>query len=366
MSGAPDQLRIFRCYQRLPPEPGGMEQHIALLTAEQRRQGVEVINIFNRGLAEGPAVRVLAGYDLRRVKPAAIRDAVFYHAARFAVSPPSDDKINILHVHGDYSAFLAAHLLVPVIKPTLIAASIHGDLRQSRSVYRFSAAYCDVIFATGSKEAQQFSRWVTCPVHHLPSAPLDHFFEMQSPGAPTCDVIAAGNFLPIKRTELLVECAARTPQWRYSIYGDGPDRSRIEAAITRLGCRNITLHGRIPRDAVAAAMHAARVYVNVSEKEGTPTAALEAMACGLPIVLTPSNDYHWLIENGRNGYLTKGWTVEEIVGHLSECLADEDRRRAMGQANRKIAEGHRWSAKARFVTDCMLEGLEKTCKEARA
>jgi glycosyltransferase involved in cell wall biosynthesis len=122
---------------------------------------------------------------------------------------------------------------------------------------------------------------------------------------------------------------------------------------------NIRFHGTVTIEAIHSAMHRARLFLNVSQFEGSPTAALEAMACGLPVVLTPSNDYSALVEAGENGIVTGSWDVEEITTAIDECLADEGRRRVMGEKARQVAKAHRWDAKARFVTEAMRNVLEK-------
>jgi glycosyltransferase involved in cell wall biosynthesis len=356
-----EDLRIYRCYQRLPPEPGGMERHIESLTAAQRALGVQVVHVHNTGEAIAPAVRVLPNRDLRAVKPAVLRDVMFYVAARSTVRPAHDAKVNVLHVHGDYSAFLASRLLARRVKARLVVASFHGAVARSPVLYRASLGQSRLAFATGFKEAAVLSAATGRHVHHLPSAPLDVFFSVP-PGVTTFDVIAVGNLLPVKRTDLLVACAAQRPNLRFALYGDGPERPALEALIAQSGATNVTLFGSAPPKAVATAMAAARVFVNLSTGEGTPTAALEAMACRLPVVMTPSNNYGWLVRDGENGFVTSGWDVAEILSRIDTSLADENKRSAMGEANRTLAETHRWSAKASLVTQLMLKTLE-TCND---
>src|SRR5918993_925418 len=75
------RFRVIRSYFRLPPEPGGMEEHIAQLSRAQRALGVDVVNLFNSGSAAGPAVQLLPRLDLLSVRPALLRNILFYAAA---------------------------------------------------------------------------------------------------------------------------------------------------------------------------------------------------------------------------------------------------------------------------------------------
>lgn len=359
MTISAEELRIYRAYHRLPPEIGGMEQHIAYLTAAQRAQGVDVVNIFNAGEAEGPAHRVLAKRNLNKVKPGMVRDLLFYAAARRSLERIRDGRFTVLHVHGDWSAFLASRLLTSRLRPVITVASIHGAAQRSPAFYRSALASHSLLFATGYGDAIRLSEWTGKKVHHLPSAPLDLFFEPHPPQEQPADVIAVGNLLPNKRSDLLIACALRRPELQFSIYGDGPERNRLEASLAERGCANVRLHGKVDPHRIASALQAARLFVNLSENEGTPTAALEAMACGLPVVLTPSNDYSWFVRHNVNGYVTTGWNIEEILEKIDLSLASEGRRQDIATANRSLAHQHRWSAKADFVTAKIIEAIEQ-------
>lgn len=359
MTISPEELRIYRAYHRLPPEIGGMERHIACLSDAQRAQGVDVVNIFNVGEASGASHRVLAKRNMNKVKPAMARDLLFYAAARRSLKRVRDDRFTVLHVHGDWSAFLASRLLTERLRPVVTVASIHSKAQRSPAFYRSALASHALLFATGYADAIRLSEWTGKKVHHLPSAPLDLFFECHPPQAQPADVIAVGNLLPNKRSDLLIACALRRPKLQFSVYGDGPARGPLEASLARSGCTNVRLHGKVDPHLIASALQSARLFINLSEIEGTPTAALEAMACGLPIVLTPSNDYSWLVRNGVNGYVTGGWNIEEILEKIDLSLANEEKRQGMATANRALAYQHRWSAKADFVTNKIIEAIEQ-------
>jgi glycosyltransferase involved in cell wall biosynthesis len=98
-------------------------------------------------------------------------------------------------------------------------------------------------------------------------------------------VVWAGRLAPIKNIDLLAEIvlkASRSPQLRFLIVGDGSDRERLEK-MTK-GCENVLLCGW--RSDMAELWWAADAALVTSRNEGTPTALLEAMACGKPFVST--------------------------------------------------------------------------------
>src|SRR5215210_1573497 len=111
----PKGLHVLRIYERLPPEPGGMERHIAELTAAQRKLGVKVTSIYNTGSADGDAIQILKPYALYRLRPASLRNLVFYNAIARYREFFRRANVNVVHAHGGWSAFLLAQALARAI-----------------------------------------------------------------------------------------------------------------------------------------------------------------------------------------------------------------------------------------------------------
>lgn len=362
MNDAP--FRVVRTYFRLPPEPGGMEEHIARLSAAQREQGIEVVNVFNVGAAEGEAVQLYRGRDLLGVRPAMLRNLVFYAAALSRSRSLRSAKPTVLHVHGDWSDFLFGRLLARAIGAHVMAASLHDLVPGAKgALYRATLRSFDPIFTTGRADQAFLSAELGKPVQHMPSAPHPDFFSAGPPVGPVrYDVISVTNFFEKKAPELVLDCAARRPDLRFALFGDGPLLEKLRARITGEGIGNIVLPGRRSRAEVIVALRESRLFLSTALREGTPTAALEAMAVGLPILITPSNDYGWLMENGRNGWITRGWQIDDIVDRMDAILQDDTKARAMGAANHAAAAAFSWAANAARVSALMAArlGLEWT------
>ena len=354
-----EDLHVLRIYERLPPEPGGMERHIAELTAAQLELGVKVTSIYNTGSADSDSVQILKPFALYRLRPASLRNLVFYGAIARHREFLRRANVNVVHAHGGWSAFLLAQALARAVGAPVVAASVHGFIKPNAGLHRRAMKDCNPVFATGLAEVRYFNQVLAGTAYHLPSAPADLFYSVPTQAAKPADIIVAGNLMPVKRTELILQCAKIRPDLRFSIYGDGPERVRLESLKAAAGLGNVTLHGMTSLEQIHAAMCSAKLFLNLSQSEGSPTSALEAMACGLPVVLTPSNDYSALVRAQENGIVTQGWDLEEITMAIDWCLADESRRRMMGKRAKQVAEGHRWKAKARFVTEAMMDVLAK-------
>jgi glycosyltransferase involved in cell wall biosynthesis len=163
-------------------------------------------------------------------------------------------------------------------------------------------------------------------------------------------VISAGRLEPQKGFDRLVPAyasiAAAHPDWRLQIFGNGNSRAELSAQISDLDAEpGIALMGF--SNALYGEMAHAAIYVMSSRFEGFPMVLLEAMGLGLPVIsFDCRNGPADLIEHGRNGLLVPEGDVAGLAAAMSELMADEPRRRAMGAAARETAQTYAVSAVA--------------------
>ena len=131
--------------------------------------------------------------------------------------------------------------------------------------------------------------------------------------------------------------------------GDAETANRALAQSLDVAAR-VNFIGYVPRGEIAKHYAAAHVFVLPSFNEGMSVATLEAMAAGLPVVVTRTGGTAELVEEGVNG-LTFNWgDLEMLTTHL--CLLDSDRElaRRMGAASRARAALFTWdSAATRYL-----------------
>jgi len=359
-STAPGEFRVLRSYLRLPPKPGGMEKHIEALTLAQRAVGIEVVNLYNEGKPSGDSLHILPNVSLGRViRPDVVRKAVFYSAMSMTISRIESTIPTVFHVHGDWKDFTFAAWTARSFKPTVLAATIHDAIssRHHAATARSLSPF-HLVFCTGKGDQVALEQSLGRKVHHLPSAPHSIFAEGQrATPAMRSDVVSVGSLVNKKRVDLILECAARRREWRFSIYGDGVERERLERRSKVLNLDNVIFHGEVSKEEVLEGMISSRVFLSTATREGTPTGAMEAMSVGLPVVLTPSNVYDWLIGPGESGEVTNGWSVEQILFSLDALLGDEQRRVRMGAAARSRMSRENWGAKATTVSELMRAEL---------
>jgi glycosyltransferase involved in cell wall biosynthesis len=174
-------------------------------------------------------------------------------------------------------------------------------------------------------------------------------------------LVYAGRLLREKRIDLLLGAVARL-KVGLAIYGDGPDRARLEELAGRLGLgETVAFHGYLPTNVdVWRRMGESRIAVQPSSREGFGLFPLEAMAAGLPVVYCESSEsaLSELVEDGVHGLRTAP-DPESLAAAIHGLLTDEPRRLRMAEAARRHAEDFDWSAVAARMEE-VFRGVSPT------
>jgi len=128
------------------------------------------------------------------------------------------------------------------------------------------------------------------------------------------------------------------PDARFLIVGDGPYRSRVEAAIVGKGLTDhIIMTGH--RDDVAAVLRSLDVFVLSSfGHEGVPQAVLQALAMEVPVVASDVGGVAEAVRDGETGWLVPPRDPVAMASRITVLLSQPDLRRVMGKKGRELVE----------------------------
>ncbi len=140
-------------------------------------------------------------------------------------------------------------------------------------------------------------------------------------------VVHISNFRPVKRIVDVVNAFAlmhKTVKSKLILVGDGPDRTKAEQMSRDLDlCDYILFTGNVknPTDILKIA----DVFLLPSESESFGLAALEAMACGVPVISTNTGGLPEVNRHGVTGMMSDVGDVEDMAKNLTFLLSDETR-----------------------------------------
>ncbi|MGD0838924.1 MAG: glycosyltransferase [Polyangia bacterium] len=146
-----------------------------------------------------------------------------------------------------------------------------------------------------------------------------------NPGRPP--VLAhVSNFRALKRVDDVVRIfavvRAHRPA-RLELVGEGPERPRIEAMVRELGLAGeVDFQSEIPHGDLARFYGGVDVFLLPSEQESFGLAALEAMACGVPVIASCVGGLPDVVAEGETGFLSPVGDVAAMAAHVSRLLAE--------------------------------------------
>lgn len=147
--------------------------------------------------------------------------------------------------------------------------------------------------------------------------------ELQSAGPTEPLVVFAGRFIREKRVDAILPAFERArralPELRAELYGDGPERARVEHALARSGLKGaVRLAGFVSSQEVERALSRAMCMVLPSRREGYGLVVVEAASHGTPsvVVADPDNAAVELVEDGVNGFVAPSVAPDELAAAI--------------------------------------------------
>jgi N-acetyl-alpha-D-glucosaminyl L-malate synthase BshA len=282
------------------------------------------------------------------------------------------ESLDLLHVHyaipHSVSALLARSMAAPRRLPFITTLhgtdiTLVGSNRSYLPITKFSIEQSDGVTSISHYLLKQtlkefdikrpieiIPNFVNCDLYTR-SADNSHAAEWAPGGEPI--LMHLSNFRPVKRLTDTVEIfnlVREKMAAKLVLIGDGPDHGAAEYLVRKLGLqKDVFFVGK--QDRVYEALSAADLFLLPSQLESFGLAALEAMACEVPVIATNVGGLPEVVEHGVDGYLVQPGDVKEAARHAIEILSRADRGREMG----KIARAH---AKKKFCAGDVIPAYE--------
>jgi L-malate glycosyltransferase len=255
------------------------------------------------------------------------------------------EKLDLLHVHYAIphatSAFLAKEMMSKN-RDLKIFTTLHGTditlvgLEPSfLPLVKFSIEKSDGVTAVSRFLKEKTITNYSCEVdiEVIPNFVDTNLFKPQDNGdfrkaiAPNGEkiLVHTSNFRPVKRvpdTIKIFEKVQKEIPSKLILVGDGPDRSECEKLSRQLDlCDKVKFLGK--QEGLVEILSSSDIFLIPSQSESFGLAALEAMACGLPVVSSSVGGLPELVRHNESGFIAEIGDVERMAKYTIELLSNE-------------------------------------------
>ncbi|HYK43194.1 MAG TPA: N-acetyl-alpha-D-glucosaminyl L-malate synthase BshA [Thermoanaerobaculia bacterium] len=279
-------------------------------------------------------------------------------------------KLDLLHVHyalpHAISGYLARDLVAFDGGSLKVVTTLHGTditiVGQDRSylpITRFGIEKSDGVTAVSSylrevterelgvrREIEVIPNFVDGELYR-PDGASEYSRSLRQNGEKV--LMHVSNFRPVKRVADVVrvfDLVRRRIPARLILVGDGPHRAMAEQMVEDGGfAAQTTFLGNVA--AIETLLPIADLFLLPSDAESFGLAALEAMACGVPVIGTAKGGLPEVVEEGREGFLRPVGDVEGMADAALRLLED-------GALWRRFSEAARRRAVQEFPTDAIV------------
>jgi glycosyltransferase involved in cell wall biosynthesis len=180
----------------------------------------------------------------------------------------------------------------------------------------------NIIFATGHGLASQLKKLTSKKVIVQPSGIRNIFFEQQprSFNKKSLQVIIVANLVKKKNLDLVIDIANDLKLLNFILVGDGSEKVHLLNRVKYEDITNVEILGYKNSSELRLLYYESDIFMFTSLKEGTPTAMLEAMACGLPIVTSGAGGVERIL--GSHNYITTKNNKKHFIDCITELLKE--------------------------------------------
>jgi glycosyltransferase involved in cell wall biosynthesis len=344
-------LRIDLVAAAWEAESAEHRSHISDLATALSRQGHRVALHIRRTAADLPASeRARAGFEVVRVPagPASTlsKAGLLSHLDEFASALDHEwagGAPDLVHLHSWLSGLAVRETDVPLVQsfhglePTDSSTAGVGRLVELEGLTALAA---DRVIAASSDEVVELTR-VGVPRSRMTLVPWgvdSDVFTPDGPSAPrggTPRVLALGEVAPHSGFDTAIKALTAVPHGELLVVGpirsSNPRKDPEVTRLVRLARKHNVDHrvrftGQVPRKDLPALLRSADVALCVPSREPSGIGALQAMACGVPVIATATGALTDLVIDTLTGTLVPPRDTAELSQALRDLLADPVRR----------------------------------------
>lgn len=177
--------------------------------------------------------------------------------------------------------------------------------------------------------------------------------------------LSTSRLTPRKGIHFLIEAFALAAKQsavpiKLQLIGEGEQKEMLQARVRELGIeKEVQFLGRVEHQLLPQFYQQVHTFVLPSKNEGMSNAALEALASGLPLLVSGTGGMQELVTDGENGYFIDPENTETFAEKLVALASDTEKLISMGSESRRRAELRGWNQVALHFKEALEQSMKK-------
>jgi len=276
------------------------------------------------------------------------------------------EKVDVVHLNPymDFRASLREGIFVLLAKymKKKVVVFFHGADRSFQTaierrwqkIFKFFFGRSDCIITLSHEMEKTLKAWgLAMPMYHEVTIIEDNFlaeFDLQRAlekrqSSDKLRVLFLSRIIKNKGMYEAIEAVsllqAKYPMLELVIAGDGDELSNVKSLVHDRNITNVKFVGYVRGKEKRQIIESAHIFCfPTSFGEGMPTAVVEAMAFGLPVLTRPVSGLADFFEDGKHGFITSSLQPQVFAGFIDKLITDRDLYREISLFNYQYAQSH--------------------------
>lgn len=277
-----------------------------------------------------------------------------------------EEKPNILHAHYASSYGLLGALAKCNAIPYII--SVWGsDVYDfpnitpfGKQIIRYNLSRADHILSTSHVMAKETAKYTDKPIAITPFGVDVELFK-PSPHKESEEFVIGNvkTLRPKYGIDVLIKAAdifiKNNPEKkiRLDIYGEGPQKEELVELTKELGIEDkVNFKGFVQNTLLPDVYNSVSVSVSVSDSESFGVVAVEAMACGCPVITSDADGFTEVVKDGETGFIVPKRNPEATAAAIQKFIDNPQLRHQMGKKGReRVLTLYNWEDNVQTMVD---------------
>lgn len=353
-------MKVAQVCPRYFPYIGGIETHVKEISERLVKKGFEVSVFTTDPSGELPKEEFISGVEVRRFKSWAPGEVYYFSKELMRHFAENLNNYDVVHAHN-YHAFPALAATMTKRKAKLVLTPHYFGIDSSRATAFAHIPYlliggwmlrsADKIVCVSEEEREVLIRRFLIKSQKVTYIPNGvNYCEIADSKPLLKDsmfrILYVGRLSKEKDLKTLIRACKKVehdiPNMQLVIIGEGPEKGNLRKIALKASLKNVFWVGEVPHKEVGGYFKSASVFVLPSHRECSPISVLEALAAGVPVIVSSSINRKMMKEKGVGLVFKKG-DESDLARKILKIYREGDVREFLSSRGKSYVKHFDWN-----------------------